>query len=460
MLPQDFVERMQFQLGHSETNSLLQAIEQTPSPVSIRLNLQKKAMDLPAQENGRVPWCSSGVYLQERPLFTRDPLFHAGCYYVQEASSMFIEQAYRKILEDIQPKRVLDLCAAPGGKSTLWRSLMPEGTLLVANEPLRQRSQILVENLTKWGHPDVAVTQAFPEDYAKLGSFFDVIATDVPCSGEGMFRKDSTAIEEWSLHTVESCALRQWNIIENVWPALREGGYMVYSTCTYNQSEDEDMVARICNDLGAEIVSLHPSPDWNIIGDTTNRNLPVYHFFPHRTKGEGFFLALLRKTSAAPLSYKKKSRKGFKQQANKFSSDENTVHNWLKSKKDFKIVSLVPSCYYAVRESLLEEIEYLSQNVHTLMAGLFLAEKKGKKLVPQQALALSNELSPFAFPKIEITLEQALSYLHRESMVLPSDVSTGYVILTYHQIQLGFVHNLGRRANNLYPQEWRIRSFL
>lgn len=229
---------------------------------------------------------------------------------------MFVEQAYKQITTDFTPHRLLDLCAAPGGKSTLWRSMMCDGDLLVANEPIRQRAQILAENLTKWGHPDVVCTSAYPEEFAPLGSFFDVIAADVPCSGEGMFRKDAVAIDEWSPQAVDSCAARQWQIIESVWPALRQGGYLVYSTCTYNRQEDEDNVVRICNELGAELVPIATQPEWGIAGDTTGRNLPVYHFFPHKAKGEGLFLALLRKTSEAPVAKEKKGKSNVATTAN------------------------------------------------------------------------------------------------------------------------------------------------
>ena len=197
-MKQDFCIQMEALLGQDEANMLTQAIEQSTPPVSVRVNALKPSDTLPTPTDGAVPWCAAGQYLAERPRFTYDPLLHAGCYYVQEAASMFVEQAYKQITTDFTPHRLLDLCAAPGGKSTLWRSLMCDGDLLVANEPIRQRAQILAENLTKWGHPDVVCTSAYPEEFAPLGSFFDVIAADVPCSGEGMFRKDAVAIDEWS----------------------------------------------------------------------------------------------------------------------------------------------------------------------------------------------------------------------------------------------------------------------
>ena len=228
-LPESFLRQTESLLGAAQTRALAEALAAEP-PVSVRLNLLKGA----GEPEGcmPVPWCSAGRYLPERPSFTFDPFFHAGYYYVQEAASMFVEQAFR-VMEEV-PRRVLDLCAAPGGKSTLWRTLLPEGSLLVCNEPVRRRFEILAENMSKWGHPDVVVTNAFPVEFASLSGFFDVVAADVPCSGEGMFRKDHGAIGEWSAGSVEMCAARQMQIIRDVWPALREGGWLVYSTCTFN----------------------------------------------------------------------------------------------------------------------------------------------------------------------------------------------------------------------------------
>lgn len=233
-LPDKFKLQVAQLLGQEEADGLCRALLEEPT-VSVRVNRAKAGCPPQDVENERVPWCETGYYLSSRPSFTLDPLFHAGTYYVQEASSMFIEQAFKTM--DFQPQRMLDLCAAPGGKSTLWRSLLPDGALLVANEPIRQRAMILLENLTKWGHPDVVVTNAYPEDFAPLRGFFDVVATDVPCSGEGMFRKEEKAVEDWSLEAVNHCAARQWQIVCDIWPALREGGYLVYSTCTFNREE-------------------------------------------------------------------------------------------------------------------------------------------------------------------------------------------------------------------------------
>ena len=457
MIKQAFVTQMQQLIGTNETEQLLYALEHTEAPVSIRMNPLKPSNDAPEEIEQTVPWCDNGRYLKARPKFTYDPLLHAGCYYVQEAASMFVEQAYRQIQQDFTPHRLLDLCAAPGGKSTLWRSLLNNGDLLVANEPIKQRAQVLAENLTKWGHPDVVCTSAYPNEFAPLGSFFDVIAADVPCSGEGMFRKDNVAVDEWTPEAVNTCAARQWDIIQSVWPALRQGGYLVYSTCTYNRAEDEDNVVRICKELGAELMPITTAKEWGIQGDTTGRDLPVYHFFPHHAKGEGLFLALLRKTSEAPAMKEKKNKR---QRAEKQTAIKGgaQVIDWLKESDSFKLLRTDEAHITAVRQTLADDVQRICNTVRALTAGILLVEEKGNKRIPQHALALSACRSDDAFVQAELSLDEALSYLRRESLVLSPSIPRGYVLATYKGFALGFLNNLGSRANNLYPQEWRIRN--
>lgn len=455
-LPADFITQITQLLGADEASALCTALTGSEAPVSIRRNPLKPVETLPEAEVGAVLWCDAGCYLAARPRFTYDPLLHAGCYYVQEAASMFVEQAYRRIVADFQPHRLLDLCAAPGGKSTLWRSLLPAEHLLVANEPIRQRAQILAENLAKWGHPDTVVTSAYPAEYAGLGSFFDVVAADVPCSGEGMFRKDENARTEWSLQAVADCAERQWQIISDIWPTLRQGGYLVYSTCTYNRAENEDNVYRICRELGAETVELPVPTEWKISGDTTGRNLHVYHFFPHRTQGEGLFLSLLRKTAEAPVMKEKKRKRG--SESSSAVKNAAAAARWIQPAEQFKLLPVGEGQLAAVRQSLVADVRSITETVRALTVGVPLAEEKGRKLIPQHHLALSAALNREAFPTVELSLEQALSYLRREALCLPAEAPRGYVLITYQNHPLGFANNLGTRANNLYPQEWRIRN--
>ena len=279
-------------MGEGRFNRFLEALDEEP-PVSIRLNPRYLTKCLTLCE---VPWCEEGFYLEGRPQFTFDPLFHAGCYYVQEASSMFISHVLKTIIHHPSPITVLDLCAAPGGKSTAVRSLLPEDSLLVSNEPIATRAQILLENITKWGWPNCIVTNNYPCDFRKAQLKFDLIVCDVPCSGEGMFRKDPNAVSEWSLQNVEKCWRLQREIVADAWECLNPGGIIVYSTCTYNIKENEENVRWIQQTCDAEILSVPTRPEWNITGSLLEGfDAPVYRFIPGFTRGEGLFMAVLKK---------------------------------------------------------------------------------------------------------------------------------------------------------------------
>jgi 16S rRNA C967 or C1407 C5-methylase (RsmB/RsmF family)/NOL1/NOP2/fmu family ribosome biogenesis protein len=455
-LPQSFVERTRQLLGDEQYPLFEQALG-TEVPVSIRPNRMKCNLPVAGEP---VPWAPSGVYLEKRPTFTFDPLFHAGCYYVQEASSMFVERVLREYVQE--PVVMLDLCAAPGGKSTLCRSALPEGSLLVANEVMRNRSQILAENLMKWGHPEVVVTNNDPADFTDLTHLFDVILTDVPCSGEGMFRKDQVAVDEWSLENVDICWQRQRRILSDIWPALKPGGLLIYSTCTFNREEDEDNVAWIARELGADVLEVPVEEAWGITGNLIGDSFPVYRFLPHKVKGEGFFLAVLRKhageveTVEPRAEKKKKGGKDVKGKAPQLSVPKE-AKDWLQIPGDYQLtingtnVQAFPKLHETV-------YTLLQQYVKVIHAGITLGEMKGKDLIPHHSLAMSTALANDAFSKAEVTYEQAIAYLRKESLVLDAGIPRGYVLLTYQNIPLGFMKNIGNRANNLYPQEWRIRS--
>lgn len=460
-VPSEFEARTREWMGEEEYRALETALLSEP-PVSIRVNRGKRAEEVVGSP---VPWASMGTYLSRRPTFTFDPLFHAGCYYVQEASSMFVEQVLRTYVTE--PVVMLDLCAAPGGKSTHARSVLPAGSLLVANEVVRGRSQVLAENLIKWGDAGVVVTNNDPADFTSLAGLFDVVLTDVPCSGEGMFRKDPVAVDEWSVDNVQACWQRQRRILADIWPALKPGGLLVYSTCTYNKEENEENVAWIASELGAEVLEVPVVPEWGITGNVAGRDFPVYRFLPHRTRGEGFFLAVLRKYAddmlAMPCIWEdkekvsKKKRKGEKTHGAVPTVVPQEVKDWLCRAEDFRFevkdakVTAFPKLHAPLYDVLRQQLK----PVH---AGVTLGEWKGKDLIPNHSLAMSVLLNRDAFPRFELAYEQAVAYLRKEAVALDASVPRGYVLLTYQGVPLGFAKNIGNRANNLYPQEWRIRS--
>ena len=520
-LPSEFIERTRQLMGEAECNALCRAL-QADEPVSIRTNTGKNA-PAPPQAHP-VPWTDNGFYLNRRPAFTFDPLFHAGFYYVQEAASMFIAQAVRRYVN--RPVVMLDLCAAPGGKSTLVRNCLPQESLLVANEVMRARSQVLAENLIKWGNPEVIVTNNDPADFSRLEERFDVILTDVPCSGEGMFRKDDRAISEWSSEGVELCWKRQRRIVADIWPCLKQGGILIYSTCTFNREENEDNVAWIASTLGAEVLPVDTETEWGITGNLTGEDFPVYRFLPHHTSGEGLFVAVLRKKpdseagnfcftgentrreeadgchagnggewfadgispsgdseeekpasvysrrTIAETIYTDAERRGRKaegfrkggkgkamQKGSKVSgvSFPKETEAWIQHAGNFSF-RIEDTLAIAIPADYAGFYDELKESLRILHAGITLAELKGKDWMPSHTLAMSTVLCKDAFPQTDLTLAQALSYLRREAIILDSSVPKGYVLVTYRHVPLGFVKNLGNRANNLYPQEWRIRS--
>ena len=429
VLPSEFSEYTHKLLGDSLWERYLNAFDEIP-PVSIRLNPYKSPAAITQDDDGGnsplrliaddepgctpIPWCNNAYYLDKRPNFTLDPLLHAGAYYVQEASSMFLDEVLRQAMPtggDTGGGMFLDLCAAPGGKSSLIRAAIPDDMMLFSNEPDKRRANILMENMQKQGHPNVIVTNNYPRDYKKAGLMFDAILTDVPCSGEGMFRKDEATIGEWSPQNVMKCQELQRSIVADIWDCLKTGGLLIYSTCTFNLREDEENVRWIMEELGADIVPIATKEEWNICGSLLKGwDAPVYRFIPGTTKGEGLFMAVLRKSSPTPSS------KG-----------SNSIE---KARKFLRILS--------------------DGNPQPTI--------KGKSTIPAHAEAMLTTLPKDKYPTAELSLDDALHYLHHEAITLPPDVPRGFVIVTYKSLPLGFVKNIGNRANNLYPQEWRIRN--
>ena len=392
-LPIEFITRTRALLG--EEYDKLEAALQADVPVSIRINRNKGTK---APSTPQVGWSETGYYLPERLSFTFDPLFHAGAYYVQEASSMFLEQAIRNFVSE--PVKCLDLCAAPGGKSTHLLNLLPEGSLLVSNEVIRTRSNILAENIIKWGNPNNIVTNNDPEDIGRLTHLFDVIVTDVPCSGEGMFRKDTDSTGEWSVANVNLCAARQRRIIHDIWNALKPGGLLIYSTCTYNTEEDEDNIHYIIEELGAEALSIPIRDEWQITGPLRHAH-PVYRFFPHKTKGEGFFLAALRKASGEVDEIIRPKSKNKKDKGKAAPVIPPVVNKWIQEPDSFRMeifndtIQAIPSIHY-------DTWQLLSTQLRIVSAGIRIGEIKGKDILPAHSLALSTALNKEAFTCAEV----------------------------------------------------------
>ena len=454
-LPIPFEQSMRQLLG-DEYATFREALLGEPA-VSIRLNRKK---NVPALNHEPVLWATDAYYLPERPQFTFDPLFHAGCYYVQEASSMFVEQAVKQHLGEARV--ALDLCAAPGGKSTLLRSLLPDECVLVSNEVMRPRAQVLAENITKWGHPRCIVTSNYPANFTPLGEFFDLILVDAPCSGEGMFRKDEVAVSEWSPENVATCWQRQRDILADIWPTLQPGGLLIYSTCTFNTEEDEKNVRWMMDELGAQLLPIATQPSWGITPSLAPHDVAhAYRFLPGRTRGEGFFLAALRKPADTPAKHLPIDTRNKRSKKDKnvcpITSFPTECRQWLADQIPY-IYKVKGTEITAIPTDMESLHTHLSERLYILKAGITIAELKGRDTIPTHELAMSTTLRAEAFARCELTYADALRYLHREAITLPPDTPRGFVIMTYRHIPLGFAKNLGNRANNLYPNEWRIRS--
>lgn len=447
-LPVDFVKEINSYASPS-LEGLIDAIKSTSPSVSIRVNKYKEV--LAKEDFNKVKWCSRGFYLPKRMPFTFDPAMHQGLYYVQDASSMIISHIVAQLCEgEEKPLRYLDACAAPGGKTTAVIDALPNGSIVVANEYIYNRATILSENISKWGYPSIVVSRGDTANFKKIKGYFDIIAADVPCSGEGMFRKDEEAVSQWSPSLVAECAKRQREIVDNLWESLSPGGFFIYSTCTYNRTENEEMIHYIIEKYGGKSVEINIQQDWNIVkGIDTDYH--CYRFLPHKVDGEGLFIAVIQKTGIKHNEYSKTQKNKSK---NKKTLDISKIKDWLIG--DFRFIE-EDNQITAIPLQWNEDIKMLKSNIDVIYSGVQVALIKGKDYIPTQSLAMSTALNVEAFENVDIEYEDAISYLRREAITL-SNASRGYVLLTYKNKPLGFVKNIGNRANNLYPQEWRILS--
>ena len=416
---------------------------------SIRFNPIKPSNNYPLSIiNSQIPWSTSGHYLTHRPSFTLDPLFHAGTYYVQEASSMFLEEVMKQSLDLSLPLLVLDLCAAPGGKSTLLQSIISKESLLVSNEVIQTRVQILKENLIKWGSSNVVVTNNDPKDFSKLEGLFDAVVIDAPCSGSGLFRRDAEAIHEWSESNVQLCCQRQQRIVADVWNCLKEDGVLIYSTCSYSTEEDESILDWMVQQLKVESIRLKVDDDWNIDEVQSATDAYGYRFWPNKVKGEGFFIAAFRKKETADAV-----RVKVKKDAVASKSEIAIAEKWITSTDEFSFV-LQGQNIAVVPARWNNEIQFLMQQLKVRYAGVELGTIAKNDLLPEHALALSTICSKQVF-SVELDKEEALTYLRKNEMHIEA-AHKGWALATYNGFNLGWMKLLGNRINNYYPKEWRI----
>jgi len=419
---------------------------------SVRLN-PDKARPEAFRALEKVPWCALGRYLDERPVFTLDPYYHAGCFYVQEASSMFLDHMLSYLGLKGGEVRALDLCAAPGGKSTLMNTVLGSGSLLVANEVIRPRVRVLEENMVRWGHPNVVVTNNDPSAFGRLLGYFDLLVADAPCSGSGMFRKDKKAVDEWSLANVRLCADRQKRILAAAWPSLKTGGLLVYSTCSYSEEENEDILDWLAGECAAESVRIPTETNWGIEETLSDaKKCFGYRFYPHKLKGEGFFAAVLRKTEEQPTFGWKKTT------PEKSNIPKGMVERFVKQNSDF--LSFVHNGdIHVFPKKNGQDLKILQQVLYLKNAGTKLGRLSGTELLPAHDLALSNYAAA-DFPAQEVDMETARDFLRKKDLgreFFP-DVRNGWCLVKHGDVPIGWAKVLPNRVNNYYPKEMRIMN--
>jgi len=446
-LPQEFEKELIGSIGQKEyhffENSFLDIL-----PTSIRVN-PNKVKNEPSNE--KVSWCPLGYYLDERPIFTLDPAFHAGAYYVQEASSMFLWYILDQLVNEKKDIKILDLCAAPGGKSSLIASFLQNRGLLVANEVMKNRAYILKYNLSKEGHSNVVVTNNDPRDFIFLPEYFDIILVDAPCSGEGMFRKDTDAICEWSLENVDNCAARQKRILNDILPSLKSGGYLLYSTCTYNRFENINNIEWLVREKGLLSFPIQIKNEWHI-QEILGEKSVGYQFYPHKVKGEGFFISALQKTNETQNV--KIHQKNIAVSLPALDKKSIPVFKpWIKL-QDISLLSDKTGTIHAINSDLEIEANFLNHFLRLIYCGVSIGTLNKTIVIPDHSLAMSYLLNG-DFPAIELSRMDALHYLKK---TLPSINSshTSWMLVTYEGNGLGFLKNLGHRINNYLPQEHRI----
>ena len=444
-LPPPFIRSLIDNYG-LEDQLLIDSIDKAESVTSIRLNPFKPSDLFNDQEV--VPWCQNGRYLKDRPNFTADPIFHAGCYYVQEASSMFLEQALKTTIEPDQPIRILDLCAAPGGKSTLISSLITRNSLLVSNEIIKTRVPVLTDNLNKWGPTNIFVSNNDPRDFKRLPGYFDVMVVDAPCSGSGMFRKDPAAIAHWSESAVQLCSERQQRILADAYPSLKENGTLIYSTCSYSRQENEDIADWLCETFNMSTIRIPFKEIWGIQETMSDKKGAYgYRFYPHKLKGEGLYMACFRKNDTAEETKSKR----INQLKNTFN--EHILKNWLDTETDY-FIQVANDEQFAILPEHAADFETLKSNLYLKKSGTRLGKIIGRDLIPHHELAMSLINNPDT-PRIDLDADRALEYLKRNEIKADCDF-LGWALISFKGHHLGWAKSLQNRINNYFPKELRI----
>lgn len=443
-LPEGFIKEMR-SLPGIDSEALLRSLDLPPA-IGVRFN-SRKPSHTGLELSETVDWCPQGRWLSTRPRFTLMPELHAGAFYVQDPSSMIHREIVSRLADE--PVAVVDFCAAPGGKTTAALDALPDGSVMIANEFEPSRVGALKENLTKWGYPGVAVTNADTKVFRSLKGFIDIAIVDAPCSGEGMMRKEAAARTQWSEGLVRQCAAIQWEIIGNAIEALKPGGYLIYSTCTFNLTENENMLIRMRDEMGMVPVDMNLPADWGI--GASLADIPAIRFMPHITRGEGLFVGVMQKSGNLDSGLKRRHQKKAPRH------DKIPIDGLIINPENY-ILENKGNTFQAIPIPLHILLSELPSRTKILSAGVEIGEMKGKDFIPSPALALSSALRHGEFPETELSRDEAIAFLRREPLLPSGETARGINLVCHGHLPLGWIKNIGSRANNLYPQAWKIRS--
>jgi 16S rRNA C967 or C1407 C5-methylase (RsmB/RsmF family)/NOL1/NOP2/fmu family ribosome biogenesis protein len=431
-LPEGFIETVP--IPQNEITDFQESLNLELKP-SFRVNPYKAE---PALIFEKVPWCPTAYYLDQRPRFTSNPPFHAGAFYPQEASSMFISHLLRELSVGSEPILALDLCAAPGGKTTLLQSELHKNSLIHANETIQSRFAVLAENTTKWGVPNICISNNDPSDFRGIDDFYDLILVDAPCSGEGLFRKQHDAVNHWSPKAVEHCSARQRRILGDIWPSLKEGGILIYSTCTYNRLENEENLKWLSAQGSLEFLDVNIS-QYPGIQKVEEEGIKGYRFFPHKVQGEGFFCSAVRKNDGKRAKSPKLKRRNLKviDQADRFS------------------LMLSGDSIYAGQNDQFEHLEFLVNHFRkSLKPGIEIGKMMRESTKYEHGMAMLSPNQDFGFDSTNLNLHNSLRYLKKEDISLK--LATGRLLVQFDGFTLGFAKSDSRRLISQYPKNWRI----